>query len=114
MSHPPPSSEITPEPLFRGRREFLRNAGLFTLTAAGSGGALLALTGAAPEKAAAPAPEPAPLKVLGRYSTDETPTGYADVTHYNNFYEFGTDKSDPARNAGTLKPRPWTCQSRAW
>ena len=35
-------------------------------------------------------------------------TPYADATSYNNFYEFGTDKSDPARNAGTLKPRPWT------
>ena len=35
-------------------------------------------------------------------------TSYAHVTGYNNFYEFGTDKSDPAANAGTLKPRPWT------
>ena len=105
---PPPSSEMTPEPLFRRRREFLKNSVLMTLTAAGSGGALLALTGAAPEPDAAPAPEPAPLKILGKYDTDETPTKYVDVTHYNNFYEFGTDKGDPARNAGTLKTRPWS------
>jgi sulfoxide reductase catalytic subunit YedY len=42
--------------------------------------------------------------------TGETPTSYQDITHYNNFYEFGVDKGDPARNAGTLKTRPWTIQ----
>jgi sulfoxide reductase catalytic subunit YedY len=42
------------------------------------------------------------------YSADEAPTPYGDVTSYNNFYEFGTDKSDPAENARTLRPRPWT------
>ena len=41
-------------------------------------------------------------------STDEPRTSLSDATTYNNFYEFGTDKSDPARNAGTLRPRPWT------
>ncbi len=40
--------------------------------------------------------------------TMEKLTAYSDVTTYNNFYEFGTDKSDPAENAGTLKTRPWT------
>ena len=38
-------------------------------------------------------------------STTETPTPFEDITTYNNFYEFGTDKGDPARNARTLKPR---------
>ena len=38
----------------------------------------------------------------------DKPTAYADISTYNNYYEFGTDKSDPAQNAGTLKPRPWT------
>jgi len=38
----------------------------------------------------------------------ERPTSYADITSYNNFYEFGTDKSDPARYAGALRTRPWT------
>jgi sulfoxide reductase catalytic subunit YedY len=42
--------------------------------------------------------------------TGETPTSFQDITHYNNFYEFGVDKGDPARNAGTLKTRPWTVQ----
>ena len=43
-----------------------------------------------------------------RCVTMEKLTPYQDVTTYNNFYEFGTDKSDPARMAGTLKTRPWT------
>jgi len=108
VTPPPASSEITPEPLFHRRREFIKKSALFAVTAAGTGGSLLALTGGAPEPKAAPAPEPAPLKVLGRYSTEETPTKYEAVTHYNNFYEFGTDKTDPAENSGTLKPRPWS------
>jgi sulfoxide reductase catalytic subunit YedY len=41
-------------------------------------------------------------------STGEEPTPLKHVTAYNNFYEFGTDKDDPARNAGTLRTRPWT------
>jgi sulfoxide reductase catalytic subunit YedY len=43
-----------------------------------------------------------------KFSTTEPPTKYDDATHYNNYYEFGTDKSDPARNAGKLKTSPWT------
>jgi sulfoxide reductase catalytic subunit YedY len=38
----------------------------------------------------------------------ENPTSYEDVTSYNNFYEFGTDKTDPARHAKALQTRPWT------
>jgi sulfoxide reductase catalytic subunit YedY len=45
--------------------------------------------------------------VVGAVVMDK-PTAYGDVTSYNNFYEFGTDKSDPARRAGTLRPRPWS------
>ncbi|MEO0574202.1 MAG: protein-methionine-sulfoxide reductase catalytic subunit MsrP [Pseudomonadota bacterium] len=41
-------------------------------------------------------------------STNQPPNSWEDVTGYNNFYEFGTGKTDPARNAGSLKPRPWT------
>jgi sulfoxide reductase catalytic subunit YedY len=42
------------------------------------------------------------------YTLGEDKTPYKDVTTYNNFYEFGTDKSDPAANAGSLRTRPWT------
>ena len=41
-------------------------------------------------------------------STDEELTSYEDITRYNNFYEFGTDKGDPKRHSGRFKPRPWS------
>lgn len=46
--------------------------------------------------------------VKGPFNTDEKQTPYNDVTHYNNFYEFGTDKSDPSKNAHNLRTSPWT------
>jgi sulfoxide reductase catalytic subunit YedY len=51
---------------------------------------------------------PKVVRPRGPYDTDEPATSYGDVTTYNNFYEFGLDKGEPARNAHTLKPRPWT------
>ena len=52
-----------------------------------------------------------PLKTVpGKFSTTETETPKAKATTYNNFYEFGTNKSDPAQNAHTLRTRPWTVQ----
>ena len=44
----------------------------------------------------------------GPYSTDEKMNSFEDITHYNNFYEFGTDKTDPAEYSGNFKPRPWS------
>jgi len=46
------------------------------------------------------------------YASGEKNTSYTAVTNYNNFYEFGTDKSDPAANAGTLRPHPWQLTSK--
>jgi sulfoxide reductase catalytic subunit YedY len=46
--------------------------------------------------------------VKGPFSTNEKQTPYNDVTHYNNFYEFGTDKSDPAKNSQNFRTSPWT------
>jgi methionine sulfoxide reductase catalytic subunit len=91
------------------RRDFIKNAALFTGTVAGVGGALELLT----RRAVAATPEGgaafgATKRVLGPYDTSETMTTYANATTYNNFYEFGTDKSEPAKNAGTLRTRPWT------
>ena len=118
---PPPASEITPQSLYLRRREFIKNALLFTATSAGVGGSLAWLTagGRASEKKAQHAADAAALAVsaaareltiVGRsgLSTDEPPTSERDVTTYNNFYEFGTSKSAPAENAGTLRLRPWT------
>ncbi|VVE89944.1 mononuclear molybdenum enzyme YedY [Pandoraea bronchicola] len=89
------------------RRRFLRASGA-GLT--GLGGAAL---GMLPERVVFAADSPgtglATLKAARntRYVVTDKPTDIKDVTTYNNFYEFGTDKSDPARRADTLKPRPW-------
>ena len=110
----PPSSEITPERLYSDRRHFLRNAALFTATAAGAGGGLLWLTGGlhrsrgrtpAGDASAAAGPTALPG---GPFDTTEPKTPLADVAGYNNFYEFGSSKDDPERYAGSLRTRPWT------
>jgi len=91
------SSEITPERLYLDRRTFLAGAGALVLGAAEAG--------------AAPAvPQGAPLKAARNdaFSLKEAPTKLESATTYNNFYEFGVNKDDPSRLAGTLKPRPWT------
>ena len=91
-------AEATPEALWLRRRDFLR------LGAAG------ALALALPGRAAAGQPVGATLPVASRLdlAVGEAPTPWDDVTSYNNFYELGTEKSDPAEHAGTLRPRPWT------
>jgi sulfoxide reductase catalytic subunit YedY len=110
----PPASEITPERLYANRREFLKNAGLFAATAGGLGGGLLALIGSGRTtkgktlEEASSAPLPGASAALPTYRVDEPITPYEDVTSYNNFYEFGLDKGDPAANAGSLRTRPWT------
>ncbi len=116
----PPSSEITPEPLYLRRREFIKNGALLTGTAAAVGGGLVYLMrqGPPPDAAATPAdltaaPKdlgvPVPdLTVHGKYDTTEPMTSYQDVSTYNNYYEFGLDKGDPANNAQEFHTRPWT------
>jgi sulfoxide reductase catalytic subunit YedY len=96
---PPRSSEITPRDVFDRRRSFLRDAG-FVIAAAGA-----ASLGLGSREAAAGAFSSARK---GPYGTTETPTPLKDVTSYNNFYEFGTGKDDPAERAGSLRTRPWT------
>ena len=116
----PPSSEVTPEAQFHSRRAFLKNAALFTGTAAAIGGGLVALGGG--KRASVPVTAPADLRpyiVAGsddggapeggpRYAVDEPHTSFQDITTYNNFYEFGLSKEEPAERAGTLQTRPWT------
>ncbi len=93
-----PSSEITPESRYHDRRQFIR-----TMAIAGLG---LAARSVFPESARGQDKWPRGKK--GPYDTDEEPNSYKDITHYNNFYEFGTDKSDPAEYSGGFKPMPWT------
>jgi methionine sulfoxide reductase catalytic subunit len=119
-SNTPASSEITPEKLYFRRREFIRNSLLFTATSTSVGGTLLWLmkglraegrkTSSSAGALAAPAEDPSLLTISRRYdyASGEAQTPFESVTTYNNFYEFGTDKGDPAENAHTLKPRPWT------
>ena len=96
------SSEITPEGLYLGRREFLQAAG-FTAAAA---------TGMFSAARRVQAQETEDLTVVKKMVTtgNESPTSFESVTTYNNFYEFGVDKDDPVRNAGDFKPRPWSVE----
>ena len=91
-----PSSEITPREVYLNRRQFMAGVAAFAVT----------------PTLAAPAPPARGPKLpgvqSGRFSTNEAQTPFDSVTTYNNFYEFGTGKSDPAENAHTLKTRPWT------
>jgi sulfoxide reductase catalytic subunit YedY len=90
-----PSSEITPESVYLNRRQFL-------------GASAAALAGAAVPALAACDTGDGAADAEGAAQRDE-PTPLEDVTSYNNFYEFGTDKEDPARNAPRLlRTRPWT------
>jgi sulfoxide reductase catalytic subunit YedY len=94
------SSEITDERLWLSRRAFI------------AGGAAAALGVGTADGAVQPAPQGAPL-AAGRneaLSLKESPTKWEAATTYNNFYEFGVNKDDPAREAHRLKTRPWTVQ----
>jgi sulfoxide reductase catalytic subunit YedY len=94
------SQEITPKAVFEGRRDLIKNA------AAGAFGLALApwfsreaLASNTQKLIATPNPN---------FILKEESTSYQYVTGYNNFYEFGTDKSDPAAYAHSLQTRPWT------
>ncbi|MBM3339260.1 MAG: hypothetical protein FJY62_04625, partial [Betaproteobacteria bacterium] len=133
----PKSSEITAKRVWQQRRTLLRSltasllqgrsgisalakgsAGLSALIPGGAGIAGLAIGGAAclhhslVHANVLTPPKPTGLEPLAAtpssFSTIEKPTSHRDVVSYNNFYEFGTDKEDPALLAGSLKTRPWT------
>lgn len=97
MPNHPRTSEITPHTVYEQRRQLIR------LMASGVVGSALGI-GAIHEAQAALAA--APSRVAGALVLDK-PTAYKDATTYNNFYEFGTDKSDPARHAHRLITQPW-------
>jgi len=89
-------SDVTPYAVYLSRRSFMLGAGALAL-AARVGEAAAPSTGTA-------------LKATpnATYHLEDAPTPLKDVTSYNNFYEFGMNKDDPERLAGTLRPRPWT------
>ena len=106
----PLSSEITPQTIYKGRRDLMK------LMGTGVAGAAMA-TWAGREAHAQGTARPGKLAALAGVKSSvagalvmDKVTGYKDASTYNNFYEFGTDKADPARNAHTLKTTPWTVE----
>lgn len=100
------ASEITPRSVYLNRRSLVQ-----CLAVGGS----VALWGPLEARATTVAPGKlaaltAKASVVAGAITMEKPTSYADVSSYNNFYEFGTDKAEPARLAGSMRTRPWTVQ----
>jgi sulfoxide reductase catalytic subunit YedY len=93
------SSEITAEKLYHNRREFIRTAS-----------AILGLAAAAPIGVISAASRSflAGGRRPGPYDTTEKSTPYGDITSYNNFYEFGVEKDDPAKNSRNFRSEPWT------
>jgi methionine sulfoxide reductase catalytic subunit len=100
----PESSQITPRAVYEQRRQWLKAAGSLAVFGAAGIGAAQAQTAPPGKLAKLPGARSA---LPGAMVMDKL-TAYSDVTSYNNFYEFGTDKADPAHNAGPLKTRPWT------
>jgi sulfoxide reductase catalytic subunit YedY len=94
------ASEITDYRLYLNRREFMAAAALALLPNVASAGA----------PAGAPAGTPLQATKSEKFSIPDKPTSLKDATTYNNFYEFGMDKEDPAKYAHLLKPRPWSVQ----
>ena len=99
------SSEITPHAAFESRRDILK------LWGTGAAGAALASLAARDARAMGGlAKLPGGKSAVSGANVMEKVTDYKDASTYNNFYEFGTDKSDPAKNAKTLTPKPWTVE----
>ncbi|MBI2828246.1 MAG: protein-methionine-sulfoxide reductase catalytic subunit MsrP [Acidobacteria bacterium] len=94
-----PYSEVTPKSLYLRRREFIRTA---------TGPAVAAAEALSPTGARAQGRPKLPHVRKSQFSTTEPLNDYGDVTGYNNFYEFGTDKEDPKANARHFTTRPWS------
>jgi sulfoxide reductase catalytic subunit YedY len=110
LGAPIAAREITPEAVYLRRRELMRAGAAWAAGAAAAGAARIAHAAAPPAQQAPAGMVPGglpPIKKTG-WGKGETHTPWDDITSYNNFYEFGTDKGDPAANGHTLKTRPWT------
>jgi sulfoxide reductase catalytic subunit YedY len=102
-ANPPLSSEITPREVYEERRTFIAR-----MAAGAVAGSALWEMANREAFAQAPAGQKLAAKANPAFSTTEPRTAFKDVSSYNNYYEFGLDKGDPAENAHTLRPRPWT------
>lgn len=112
MPHLPKSSDITPQAVFAERRLWLQQAGWAGATAAIASLAGPSAWASAPAvvRPGALAPLPAKRSTLPGAVVSDALTPYRDVSTYNNFYEFGTGKDDPAKHAHRMRTRPWTVQ----
>ncbi|HEX4285637.1 MAG TPA: protein-methionine-sulfoxide reductase catalytic subunit MsrP [Terracidiphilus sp.] len=99
-----PSSAITPKTQYLDRRRFLKGAAALGAAAVGTARIADVLS---PGTAAHAGTKLETVKSQ-LSTTGEQLTSYEDITHYNNFYEFGVNKGDPSKNAGSLPTRPWT------
>jgi sulfoxide reductase catalytic subunit YedY len=97
-------ADVTPKVVYTDRRKFLRDMGIAGAAVALAGERILSI--ASPNLTAYATSKLNFVK--GQFNTDEKVSAVNDVTHYNNFYEFGADKSDPARNSQKFKTSPWT------
>ncbi len=99
------SSEITDEKVYQDRRRLIQKIPGLVMAASVTPGLILA-----PHAQAAVGPAAGKYKGIkaSKFSSDEKLTPYKHVTTYNNFYEFGTSKSDPARTAGDFRTSPWS------
>jgi sulfoxide reductase catalytic subunit YedY len=102
------SSEITDKKLYVNRREFIQAATGTAVAAAATATGILGSE--ALLRASTPAPHGRKLEGIKKsaFSTDEKPNKWEDITTYNNYYEFGTDKDEPSQLARNFKTAPWT------
>jgi sulfoxide reductase catalytic subunit YedY len=117
LPRPPASSELTAPELYARRREFIKSGALFVGTSAAIGAGLSALSSlgsadppAKPPPLAKAASGAAPWRVAkrGEFASGEAQSSYQDITTYNNYYELGFSKSEPASLGHLIKPQPWT------
>ncbi len=94
-----PWYEITDERFYENRRQFIREAIAFS--------AMLVLPRCLNASQNKKEDKPQSIKPKGKFDTDEAQTAYEDVTTYNNFYEFGTDKDSPSKLAKDFRTKPW-------
>ena len=102
-------SEITPERVYRQRRELLKMLGIGSVGLVAGCGSENAPSAAIAEDSST-TEKPLTIAKKGEYTLPDPQTSFKDATHYNNYYEFGTDKSDPARTSGRFKPTPWSVE----
>lgn len=117
----PPSSELTPPELYARRREFIKSGALFIGTSAALGAGLISLSRMG---SADPPAKPPPraqgragkvkweISKRGQFGTAEAQTSFEDITTYNNFYELGLSKSEPAQLGFRIKTEPWAVHVR--